>query len=560
MREGFNFVQYWDNAFSYIARARKPRAVFQDTKDLEWYKAEEQRMFGFDYEDFNYATSLIEYARNVSIECLKSIIIDLHKYNNCEYEIISASNVSFGTPIFLAIKEADNCLAFFKEMEESALWKIQEKEPKTIQECMKQANCSTCKYIYLMWDAAYLQVVGRNDDANDPGRGFNLFSIMYYMKSYFENEYDAFAEPIKNYVQKVEGLIGYSITKSLNPYALEDFRRLTQRKCALIDYIAIKDIVVIGKEDKEFRMPYEDLLIMRERYLHNETFLIAFGKNDFAESIMTAEWLFDSMKRAAAIDLTVIGLGYFKAVEQLLFDLISTRMGKANYQIKKNGSKGKIPFTREKLDNDEIDTTLGSMANFIKDYRDDLLIHDISFKAKKYIQESIYSYVRLRNGYFHKHNIHDIEVIKEIQKTTWNMFFLLLSSFDISTDDKRFLGLRLTVKTDYEKLCEYVDSHYGNVFIVEVDGHEVIAIGQKDELIKYDNERTIYSGVYFQALGTKDIFRFREKLPSKIYLGKFGYGSAPDNSFVMNPQKVALIFEENKFVGPKFADELMMKY
>ena len=47
--------------------------------------------------------------------------------------------------------------------------------------------------------------------------------------------------------------------------------------------------------------------------------------DDFAESLITAEWLRDSMRKAHAIDLTVIGTGYFKAAEQLLFSLAKLR-------------------------------------------------------------------------------------------------------------------------------------------------------------------------------------------------------------------------------------------
>ena len=288
--------------------------------------------------------------------------------------------------------------------------------------------------------------------------------------------------------------------------------------------------------------------------------MIAFGTNDFAESLITAEWLFDSMQKAAAIDLTVIGMGYFKAVEQLLFDLIATRSNQSKFVIKKKGSQEKIPFTKDNVENDQIDSTLGSMATFVKDYRDDLFVHDISFKAKKYIQESIFAYVRLRNGYFHKHNIHDINVIKHIQKQTWNIFFLLLSSFSLTKEDKKSLGYELTEKSDYEKLCEYVDSHFGNVFIIESEGKEEIAVGYKDIFIKYENEKANHSGVYFKVFGKNELRVFKDKLPDKIFLGKLGLGSAPDNSFKMEPQKVSLIFEDNRFVGPSYADDLIMKY
>lgn len=53
-----------------------------------------------------------------------------------------------------------------------------------------------------------------------------------------------------------------------------------------------------------------------------KTYQVMLGDHHFSESLITAEWLYDSMKKAQAIDLTVIGMGYFKAVERVLFELI----------------------------------------------------------------------------------------------------------------------------------------------------------------------------------------------------------------------------------------------
>lgn len=62
--------------------------------------------------------------------------------------------------------------------------------------------------------------------------------------------------------------------------------------------------------------------MIEAQFVNDKVFRFALGNHDYAESLITAEWLINSMEKAKAIDLTVIGMGYLKAVELLLFDLI----------------------------------------------------------------------------------------------------------------------------------------------------------------------------------------------------------------------------------------------
>ena len=68
-----------------------------------------------------------------------------------------------------------------------------------------------------------------------------------------------------------------------------------------------------------------------DRFSERDYFLsLVYGKI-YSESLVTAAWLYDSMKQAQAIDLTVIAMGYFKAAEQFIFSLI--RLNDKNYDI-----------------------------------------------------------------------------------------------------------------------------------------------------------------------------------------------------------------------------------
>ena len=170
-------------------------------------------------------------------------------------------------------------------------------------------------------------------------------------------------------------------------------------------------------------------------------------------------------------------------------------------------------------------------------------------------------YKDLRNGYFHKSNIRDWNKIETIRNSTFEMFFLLLAGKKISEDNRITLKFPMEIKSDYYKLCEYVNFHSGEPFILEFgDGNVQIMSGYYDELSAVINDSYIgYSGVYFKKLG-KDgrVGRFPEdKLPLKISLGKLALDST---DMIKGIKKVKTIYENGKFVGPSIAEEEKLDY
>ena len=126
---------------------------------------------------------------------------------------------------------------------------------------------------------------------------------------------------------------------------------------------------------------------LMDGFIKHKTYLTLIGEKDFSESFITAEWLFDSMQKAKAIDLTIIGMGYFKAVEQLLFGLLCLHKNKG-FCIRN------VSFDDDHIIDKSIDLTMGAMAIFVKDYSDVLFRSDIIWKTRKYIREFLFEYGR----------------------------------------------------------------------------------------------------------------------------------------------------------------------
>ena len=563
MEKKFNYSSLFEQALSRIKSLRAPRADRLEVKDLQWDIVQEQALFNFGGEDFEKSVTVYKGANSISVSCLHFIIGQLFKMYDYSTEDVaidpSGNERVFGRVRFAIKDNRSKTLLLFKDIEDSSLWKKMDGEPDAICELMQQNACEKCKYIYLMFDYAYLQLVGHNDDESDPGRGYNLYSLKWFFEEYFgQEEYEQFNIAVTAYISEVNSYIGYVTIKTLIPSSLINFRKNVERTLVNFEYEQLLSIKYNGFELRE-----EEYKKIRKQFLDDRTLLTLLGSKDFAESLITAEWLYDSMKKAKAIDLTIIGMGYFKAVEQLLYDLICLHKNQG-LTIRKDYSRKdlppEIPLNDQNINDKAIDVTLGSMAVFVRDNAQVLFRNDLAWKTKKFVREAIFKYADLRNGYFHKDNIHQPERIEEIRDVSFYMFFLLLGAYDLSEDSLVNLGLSQIVQNDYYRLCEYVDYHSGMLFVLDLGyGEDQYGIACADLFTKVVENRYVqYSGVYFKEIQGRT-FRFTEgNLPKEIYLGKFEFERSELVS--AEPVKVKKIFENGKYVGPSIAEENEIGY
>lgn len=563
MDKPLSYEFFFDMAFQNIKELRNPKAKMPEYEDLHWNIVVRQDIFDFSGGESNRYFNIVEAARKISIKCLNDII---HYYLQKIKPIFDSPNCTSLTKedkkvLFVLRHNESGELLIFKETEDCNFWKPKGNEPPYIKQFMKDNGAVSCKYIYLMFDYAYLQRIGYNEEDTDPGKGSNLYSIKWFFETYYgQNEYKRFRCALEKYVESVNEYLGYILIRSLTPNAMVNFRKILEKKIITFPYDKLLKI-----NAKNYYLSGDGFNSIRSQYLEEKKYLVALGNNDFSESLITAEWLFESMKEAKAIDLTVIGIGYFKAVEQLLYHLICLHSGE-NRKIKKDYSFKDLPISialdEENIAMKRIDTSIGSIANFYKDNLD-VLRDDLNFGVKKYIRESIFDYKELRNVYSHKNNIHDWAIIDNIRDATYRLFFLVIGAQRIKDSDLKKLGaLNFKEISEYDKLCEYIDFHAGHVLFIDN--------GNKTENIFFacsDMHTTIepngyvkYSGVYIRELGQHGRkFKISEDhLPKTIFLGKFLFA----NTELVNctPVKVKKIFEGGKFLGPSIVEENSFDY
>lgn len=562
MDKAVNYKGIFEKYLQQIKSVRNPKSERPEMTDLEWNRVLRQVVFDFGGHEFSKYTGVVEAARTISIQCLHEIIYHLQAknplFNSIDYSSIKDTfpNICF---VLQNIKTKE--LLIFKEIEDCSFWKLKGKEPKAVADFMHSVSAKSCKYVYLVYDYAYLQVIGHNDNESDPGRGYNLYSLKWFFETYYgAAEYACFLEELNAYLKAVNDYLGYILLKSLTPNAMLNFRKITEREIVKYPYEGL-----MARKAKEYELSNDAFKLIKQQFVDASTYLVALGDSDFAESLITAEWLYDSMKKAQAIDLTVIGMGYFKAVEQLLYSLICLHV-KEGRQMKKDFSRKDLPFmvdlTEEAINDKAIDTTIGAMANFYKDNLD-MLRGDLNWRTRKYVRETIFDYGDLRNGYFHKDNIHDWGKIDVIRDATFSIIFLLLGSQSLSEQDLTKLGMpTINEYSDYAKLCEFVNFHSGDLFFIDI-GHETeeLAFGCRDMHSKVvDNRYVQYSGMYLKepGKGGRTVLFKEEHLPKTIHLGKFIF--AQTEMVSATPVKARKIFEDGKFIGPSIIEEQNFDY
>ena len=515
-------------------------------------------MFDHGVREIDWYHGIVHYAKSVSIECFKSIVYHLLKAYGYDFDLFDPDIHLEGTSeVLYAIRDrTKGTILLFKEIERDVLWKLRDREPEQIEQFLKKEGFVSCKYVYLMLDRAYLQIVGHNDDKDDPGRGYNLYSVKWLFETYFgDAEFACFNECLADYEAEVRECLGFIQVKALTPNALVNFRIIVENRLLGFNYRSTLSEITNEYGDA-FNMDERDYPLMRQQFIDEKYYQVLVSNRDFADSLVTAEWLYESMAKAGAIDLTVIGLGYFKAVEQLLYDLICLHKNEGR-RIKRIKSSELIELSDQSIDDDIIDSTLGSMANF---YKSNLRIlrNAISYKTKTYIKEALFDYARLRNGYFHKANIHDISRVDGIRDASLRIIFLLLGAQSLDHESRSSLGMYDTpIANDNQRLYEYVNYHAGEFFLVAYDdGEEHLGYATPDPEARLTEGRYIeYSGMYLRQLGPESrVFKLDgETIPDRVWLARLNF--ARTELMNMDIEKVALIFEDGKFVGQSLVEE-----
>lgn len=368
----------------------------------------------------------------------------------------------------------------------------------TLKAIMEHHKADDYKYISLASKYPYAEVLNHNNDESDPSRGTHLYSMKHFFDLFFSpDEFDIFKSFAEKFTKDVRKYLGLSVTKSLTPYALFNFKNAVDYSIRHFQYNEVLRLSELaGVDDSQ-------ISIISQQYLKDRFFKALIGKRDFAQSFITAEWLFDAMKTAENVDLTAVAMGYLKSIEQLMFTIVAMHTNEER-TIKEKGSNRYICFTDENLENDRIDSSFGALIGFLRYFKNrDLFRSEITEETKNYIIKALSDIKEIRNGFFHKDNLHDWIYVENARSTVYFIGFLLLGSLRITEEGMEYLSIpSKNLESDYTRLCAFVNFNSNQLFFISRDGihYEGVASMPDDEMTIDEFGDPQYSGVYFRKL------------------------------------------------------------
>lgn len=376
-------------------------------------------------------------------------------------------------------------------------------------------------------------------------------SIAAFFNKYFgQQEYHAFLSCVEKYLSEARDITGYKSIKFLSSMNLASQKAFEEKELADWDYLNYSFQIIDRANDRiqdylylantHFRVSL--LQEMKERYISDGLFRTMLGRNEYAESFTTSEWLYHSLKGKTNFDFTSIISGYLKSIEQLLYRIVMSNvdnncrisMSGANDIItaaisnnvvtykRKTGGWRVVPandkgFKYIDLTTNQIqymDSSIGTFEYFLRNNPQIFIDRTIA----KTIADMVCCFrVECRNGFFHTHNLNDWDIVEKTRSNAIYLYYVLLGAVIIPND--KMGTLAISSEDEFDELCKQVREfrHYNAKFIFEY------ADGKKLNLI-YDfiNNTIEYSsdGVeHYESLLFYDVGEFSDNTYEKLDQG-----------------------------------------
>ena len=249
----------------------------------------------------------------------------------------------------------------------------------------------------------------------------------------------SFHKAMRDIDSQLRETLGYYLTELCSSENKLLFKKEMESHLLSFDYDLMKQnsLILMREKNKWAKdLFWGKYAAIKKQFIENGRYKLLLGKKDFAESFFSSEWLIYKTEDSSLLDNTYKVAGYLKSVEELLWDIIillgegRTIAGKAygeQYQI------------NEKNYND-INATLGSLQRFLSDYSNQDLFLDAFGDGRRFVSDYLKQQISFwrdnyRNGYFHKHNLNDLEKVKQIRNQTIFLYMMILGSLDLRTED-----------------------------------------------------------------------------------------------------------------------------
>lgn len=340
-----------------------------------------------------------------------------------------------------------------------------------------------------------------NEQYERTGIRLKSISVKEFFDTYFSTEeYDVFTKYIEQYLKETREITGYTSVKFLSSMNLATRKMYEEKMLSDWDYKNYQ-YQIINPDNKKIQnylylastaVPDDELRYMDENYIHRKLFRSMLGRNEYAESFITSEWLYHSLREKKNFDYTAVISGYLKSIEQLLYHIVMINVdngckismsgatkvrddavsaGVDAFIHKKDGWKkvsiGSRGYYYIDLTQDQVkymDSSIGTFEYFLrynpKIFNNPQLANMISDMVCCFRTEC-------RNGYFHIHNLKNWDTVEKTRSNALYLYFILIGECIIPEEKECELGM---IKTDdFDELCKKIREfrHYNSEYIFE---------------------------------------------------------------------------------------------
>ena len=298
------------------------------------------------------------------------------------------------------------------------------------------------KVFFLQKD--YQKTIKRLSDIE--GSGENAFFEFHTIKDLFDEifgveEYFLFSEYVESFNNMLRSIIYTKAIDMPSNLEINRFKITIANMLCKENYDSLLSNNIVSNQKN----------IIIKNYVERKRFLIMTGNALFADSFVSSEWYYRVHVINDELDQTGLVTGYIKSIEQLLYALIRLFIN-SNKHIRVKDLKNLptsvtvyndsyIEFSEE--NEPYIDTTLGSLALFVKYYNKDKRREDLFEVDAPSVQQIVESLFEFgcqdkdeldRNDLLHKKNLYSNNDIDKIRKKVLRLYCLLLGAFRLSKD------------------------------------------------------------------------------------------------------------------------------
>ncbi len=468
-----------------VKKLRMDSAPHNGTKSQNEAAHPNNQLFYLTDQRYDNYRFILKETEKIFPDMLKEVIKNLIKYYQVPVEKIAAH-----TPILSLITMEDNkkILYQFKRYGMPT-----QTDMSFVQSISLQEGISKIKYVSLVRGNANTYNFSRDDN-------YDMSLKEFFVLFFNEEEYFAFEEMEKEFTKLAKDCISHTVVKTLSPYAMYSFKR------DIVSYIKSKQFnKIINDSITKGNIDRASSKKIHLQFFSKNHYAAIIGDTLFAESFITAEWMYDSLLDANSIDLTVIALGFFKALEQIMYEYIILHSGedrkiKRIYTPELKGKPEKIFLNNTSITKKQINTMMDSLIAFFEDNKD-LFIDDISDKCKEHIISALYEVKNLRNGSFHKNNIEDKKIVEKARTDTYIAIYYILAALKFRDSDKIAFSISLSPTPDIDKLRDYLNYNVHKIYYIGYNGQlEYAAFANSNKGVTYDIKGNAhYTDCFFNA-------------------------------------------------------------